>query len=69
MNLNELNSLTDREIIDSISRTAGTPAEKALQAELFRRQTEAINSLKDNISTLNSNIEKLLQSQEQNPEK
>lgn len=49
MNLNELESLTDREIIDSITRTAGTPVEKALQAELTRRHTEIIKSLNTNI--------------------
>lgn len=69
MNLSELSSFTDIEIIDSITRTAGTPVEKALQAELTRRQTEAINSLKDNISNLNSNIEKLLRTFKQNSEK
>ena len=62
MNLNELSSLTDSEIVDSIARTAGTPVEKALQAELTRRHTAAINLLNDNISNLNSNIEKLLRS-------
>ncbi len=69
MNLNELSSLTDTEIVDSIARTAGTPVEKALQAELTRRHSAAINSLNDNISDLNSNIERLLQSIKQNFEK
>lgn len=69
MSLNELSSLTDSEIIDSIARTAGTQVEKALQAELTRRHKAAINLLNDNISNLNSNIEKLLQSLKQNPEK
>lgn len=66
MNLNELSSLTDKEIIASIARTAGTTVEKALQAELTRRHSEAINSLNKSISALNSNIEKLLQSLKQN---
>ncbi len=69
MNLSELSSFTDREIIDSITRTAGTPIEKALQAELTRRQTETINSLNTNIYNLNINIEKLLQSLNKNSEK
>ncbi len=67
MNLNELNSLTDNEIIDSIARTAGTPFEKALQAELTRRHSAAINSLNENISNLNSKFERLIQLLEQNP--
>lgn len=66
MNLNELDSLTEKEIIDSITRTAGTPAEKALQAELARRQTETLKSLNANIFALNSTIEKLIQSLNEN---
>lgn len=69
MNLSELSSFTDREIIDSITRTAGTPIEKALQSELTRRQNETINSLNTNIYNLNINIEKLLQSLNKNSEK
>ena len=68
MNLNEISSLTDAEIVDSIARTAGTAVEKALQAELARRHKEAINSLNENICTLNANIEMLVQSLQKNPE-
>ena len=64
MNLSELDALSDREIIDSLSRTAGTPVEKTLQAELERRHKEAILLLNSNISILNNNIEKLLKSNE-----
>ncbi len=67
MNLNELSSLSDREIIDSIARTVETSIEKALLAELSRRQTETLKSLNVNIFTLNSNIEKLLKTLNENP--
>ena len=68
MNLSELTSLSDREIIDSIARTAGTPVEKALQAELTKRQTDTLKLLNTNIFTLNSNIEKLLHSLNEKPQ-
>ncbi|MBI4846746.1 MAG: hypothetical protein HY810_09820 [Candidatus Omnitrophica bacterium] len=59
MDLGELNKMSNREIVEGISRTAGTPIEKGLQAELMNRQITAMNALAMYIADLKKEVDNL----------
>lgn len=63
MNLNELKGMSMAEIIEGISRSSpGSSIEKALQAELIRRQINAMLELTETISSFNKDVKELLKS-------
>ncbi|MFH1459513.1 MAG: hypothetical protein ABIG64_03975 [Candidatus Omnitrophota bacterium] len=59
MNTSDIHKLSDSEIVEGISRMADTPIGQALQAELVKRQTQAVNTLGYNARDLRNGLDAL----------
>jgi hypothetical protein len=59
MNISDIHKLSNKEIVQSISRMAGSPMEKAMKAELEVRLIESVTDLSSNVYTLRLSLSSL----------